>query len=181
MNKGIAVATGDIVGILNSDDVFYDDEVLQKVADFHTKNNIDASVGNIVQRKENGKLVRTYSSKKWTPEKLVIGFMPPHPSIFFKRSLFENYGNYFTDFKIGADYELITRFFLKYNISWGYSNITTHKMLIGGISSSGIGSYRLITNEIQKALLINNISFKKWKIKIRFCWKILDLLKFNRI
>ena len=84
MNKGIAMATGDIVGILNSDDTFYSKTVLAQIATFHNTNAIDASVGTIMQHKENGKVVRVYSSKYWTPEKLKIGFMPPHPSIFFK-------------------------------------------------------------------------------------------------
>jgi hypothetical protein len=103
--------------------------------------------------------------------------MPPHPSIFFKRTLFQKYGNYLLDFKIGADYELIIRYFLKNNIKWKYSGITTHKMLIGGISSSGLKSYNLISKEIQKGLKINEIPFISWKIKSRILWKVVDFLK----
>jgi len=177
MNKGIKMVTGDLVGILNSDDVFYDEQVLQKVADFHSKNEIDASVGNIVQCKENGNLVRSYSSKNWTPKKLIIGFMPPHPSIFFKRNLFEELGYYHLNFSIGADYELITRFFLKNKIEWKYSGITTTSMLVGGLSSSGTSSYKLISTEIQKALSMNAIPYNSTKIKMRFVWKIIGLLQ----
>jgi glycosyltransferase involved in cell wall biosynthesis len=177
MNKGIEMATGDLVGILNSDDTFYSDNVIEDIAKFHESNDIDASVGNIMQHKENGKIVRLYSSKFWTPEKLKIGFMPPHPSIFFKRNLFNQFGNYELGFKIGADYELITRFFLKNNISWKFSGITTTAMLVGGLSSSGSASYKLITKEIQKALLMNGISFTPLKIKMRFFWKIIGFLK----
>jgi glycosyltransferase involved in cell wall biosynthesis len=177
MNKGIAMATGDIVGILNSDDTFFSNTVLSEIADFHTKNAIDASVGNIVQHKEDGKVVRVYSSKYWKPEKLKIGFMPPHPSIFFRRELFDKLGFYELGFIIGADYELITRFFLKEKISWNYSGITTTAMLVGGLSSSGSSSYHLITTEIQKALLMNGVLFSPFKIKMRFVWKILGLLK----
>jgi glycosyltransferase involved in cell wall biosynthesis len=177
MNKGIKMATGDIVGILNSDDTFNSNTVVEEIVDFHKRNNIEASVGNIIQHKENGKIVRLYSSKKWNPEKLKIGFMPPHPSIFFKRELFEKYGNYFLGFKIGADYELITRFFLKNKIIWKYSGITTTSMLVGGLSSSGAQSYKLITKEIQKALAMNGIPFSPFKIKMRFFWKIIGFLK----
>jgi glycosyltransferase involved in cell wall biosynthesis len=177
MNKGIAMATGDIIGILNSDDTFYSNTVLEAIADFHTKNAIDASVGNIVQHKEDGKVVRVYSSKYWTPEKLKIGFMPPHPSLFIKKELFDKYGSYDLGFKIGADYELITRFFLKEKISWNYSGITTTAMLVGGLSSSGSSSYHLITTEIQKALAMNGISFNQYKIKLRFIWKIIGFLR----
>lgn len=177
MNKGIAMATGDIVGILNSDDTFYNNTVLEEVAKFHTNNNIDASVGNIVQHKEDGNIVRRYSSKYWKPEKLKIGFMPPHPSIFFKRRLFDRLGFYELGFIIGADYELISRFFLKGKISWKYSGITTTAMLVGGLSSSGTASYTLITKEIQKALFMNEIAFSSFKIKMRFVWKIIGFLR----
>lgn len=177
MNKGIAMATGDLIGILNSDDTFHSKTVIEEVVNFHKKNDIGASVGNIIQHKENGKIVRLYSSKYWNPEKLTIGFMPPHPSIFFKRELFDKFGTYDLGFKIGADYELITRFFLKNKISWNYSGITTTAMLVGGLSSSGSSSYRLITKEIQKALQMNGILFSPFKIKLRFIWKLIGFLK----
>jgi len=177
MNKGISMATGDLIGILNSDDVFNNESVLEEVANFHQTNTIDASVGNILQHKENGKIIRLYSSKYWSPDKLQIGFMPPHPSIFFKKELFDKFGNYELGFKIGADYELITRFFLKNNITWKYSGITTTAMLVGGLSSSGSVSYSLITKEIQKALSMNGLKFSPLKIKGRFLWKIIGFLR----
>ena len=176
MNKGIALATGDIIGVLNSDDTFYSDTVLAEIAAFHNENLIDASVGTIMQHNENGKVVRVYSSKYWSPAKLEIGYMPPHPSIFFKRELFQNFGNYKLGFIIGSDYELITRFFLKDKINWKYSGITTTAMLVGGLSSSGSSSYNLITKEIQKALLMNGVSFSPFKIKMRWVWKIIGFL-----
>jgi glycosyltransferase involved in cell wall biosynthesis len=176
MNKGVRLATGDIIGILNSDDTFNSISVLEQVANFHLQNNIEASVGDIIQHKANGKTVRLYSSKYWSPEKLEIGFMPPHPSIFLKKDLFRKFGNYDLGFKIGADYELITRFFLKNNITWEYSGIATTAMLVGGLSSSGTSSYKLISKEIQKALSMNGILFSPFKIRMRFLWKIVGFL-----
>ena len=176
MNKGIALATGDIIGILNSDDIFTDNYVLENIAKFHLRNSVDASVGNITQFNENGKIVRKYSAKNWHPAKLKVGFMPPHPAIFFKRDLFERYGNYKLDFVSGADYELIVRFFLKNQIIWKFSNITTTSMLIGGISSSGYKSYKLISREIKKALESNNIQFSYPKILLRVIWKLKGFL-----
>jgi glycosyltransferase involved in cell wall biosynthesis len=177
MNKGLSMATGDIVGIINSDDTFSSNSVVEEIANFHDQNNIEASVANIIQHKENGEIVRLYSSKFWKPEKLKIGFMPPHPSIFFKRELFNKFGQYDLGFKIGADYELIVRFFLKNKITWKYSGITTTAMLIGGLSSSGSSSYKLITKEIQKALSMNGISYSPIKIKMRLVWKLIGFLK----
>ncbi len=177
MNKGIVMATGDLVGILNSDDTFKSNTVLEEIAHFHTCNVIDASVGNIIQYNDKNEIKRLYSSKNWKPEKLSVGFMPPHPSIFFKRDLFEKYGLYNLSFKIGADYELITRFFLKNRISWKYSGITTTSMLVGGVSSSGYSSYKLITKEIKKALKMNGVIFSSWIINTRFVWKIIGFVK----
>jgi len=176
MNKGISLATGDIVGILNSDDIFSDNHVLEQIAKFHLENKIDASVGNITQFNKSGKIVRKYSAKNWYPDKLKIGFMPAHPAIFFNRDLFEKYGNYQLDFITGADYELITRFFLKNKITWKFSNITTTSMLIGGISSSGYKSYKLCSIEIKKALEDNNIQFSYLKILLRILWKLKGFL-----
>jgi glycosyltransferase involved in cell wall biosynthesis len=177
MNKGISMATGDLVGILNSDDTFNSNFVIEEVAKFHKHNSIEASVGDIIQHKKNGKIVRLYSSKYWSPEKLKIGYMPPHPSIFFKRELFCKYGKYNLGFKIGADYELITRFFLKNSIIFKYSGIITTDMLVGGLSSSGSSSYQLITTEIQKALKMNGIVYQGFKIRIRFLWKVIGFLR----
>lgn len=177
MNKGIAMASGDLIGIINSDDTLYNNRVLEEVAKFHSNNNIAASIGNIVQHNKNGKIIRKYSSQNWHPAKLTIGFMPPHTSIFFKKELFHHFGGYNLGFKIAADYELVTRFFLKYNISWKYSGITTAAMLVGGLSSSGISSYNIITQEMQKSLHMNGITFKKYRIKFRVFMKIKEFLK----
>jgi glycosyltransferase involved in cell wall biosynthesis len=177
MNKGIALSTGELVGILNSDDVFNSNTVLEEIVAFHAKNKIMASIGDITQKDGNGKLIRFYSSQKWKPSKLKIGFMPPHPSIFFRRELFDKLGNYNIDFKIGADYELITRYFLKNCISWKYSGITTTSMLVGGLSSSGLSSYNIISKEIQKALSMNEVKFSSIKINLRAFWKLLDFFK----
>lgn len=177
MNKGIKMATGDIVGILNSDDTFYNESVLEQIVEFHKQNSIDASVGNIVQHNTDGKIVRKYSAANWNPKKLKIGFMPAHPALFIKKELFVKYGDYALDFKIGADYDLITRLFLKNKISWKYSDITTTAMLIGGVSSSGLESYKLITKEIAKALNRNNVEFSYTKVFLRGLWKLSGMLK----
>jgi glycosyltransferase involved in cell wall biosynthesis len=176
MNKGIQLATGALVGILNSDDIFTDNHVIENIANFHLKNTIDASVGNIIQFNKEGKTVRKYAAKNWNPEKLKIGFMPPHPSIFFKRELFKRLGLYDLTFKSGADYELIIRYFLENKITYKYSDITTTSMAMGGISSSGMESYKMITKEICKALKMNNISFSPLKVKLRAVWKIWSFL-----
>lgn len=177
INKGIEKSTGDYVGIINSDDIFFSKDTIKSVVEYLSENNgIDAIIGDIVQHKNN-KIIRKYSSKKWNPEKLKIGFMPPHPSIFIKRELFNKFGYYSLGYKIGADYELIIRYFLKYKISYKYSGITTTSMSIGGASSSGIKSYNIITKEVNKAFSQNKIMYSPNKVKFRFVWKIFDFIK----
>lgn len=176
MNKGIALATGDYIGILNSDDTFYESDTIEKVVNFLKENPVDACIGDIVQHK-NRKIIRKYSSKDWKPEKLKIGFMPPHPSIFFKKSLFKKFGVYTLGYKIAADYELIIRFFLKHKITYKYSNIITTSMAVGGESSSGYVSYKKITEEVGKAFTDNQITYSPFKVKYRFIWKLLGYLK----
>ena len=175
MNKGIKLASGDIVGILNSDDIYTDEKVLENVARFHENNNVEVSFGNIIQLTDYGKIIRRYSAKNWVHDKLKIGFMPPHPSMFFKRELFEEYGYYHLDFVSGADYELIVRFFLKNNISCKFSNITTTAKLIGGISTSGLSSYIMISKEICKALKKNEIKYNRLKVYFRGFWKLKEI------
>jgi len=177
MNKGIRMATGDYIGIVNADDTFFDADTISNVVNFLKIHNVDASVGDIVQHREDGQIIRRYSARNWNPEKLKIGFMPAHPAIFFRKELFEKLGYYSLDFKIGADYELITRYFLKQQISWEFSDITTHKMLIGGASSSGFSSYKKVSEEIIKALRMNNVPFQAWRIKSRIVWKVFGFLK----
>lgn len=175
INKGIALATGDYIGIINSDDVFFNENVISNIAFFLTKNNVDACVGDVVQSK-NGAILRKISSENWGPEKLRDGFMTPHPALFLKRNLINKYGLYRTDFKIGGDYELIVRYFLRYHISWGYTGITTHNMLIGGVSTSGFNSYKTNTKEIIKALKLNAQVPNVFKIYFRVVWKLAELI-----
>lgn len=176
INKGIYKATGDFVGIINSDDVFYENDTIEKIAKYLTENpHLSAVTGDIVQHKNN-RIIRKYSSVDWTPEKLKIGFMPPHPSIFIKTKLFPQFGYYREDYKIGADYELIIRYFLKNKISYKYSGIITTSMAVGGASSSGLKSYKVITKEIKKAFQQNDIKYNPIKVRFRFLWKILGYI-----
>ncbi len=177
MNKGLEMATGDFVGVLNSDDYFYGNSTISKVVEFlKNHSDIDAITGDVMYEK-NGKIIRKYSSKKWKPDLLKIGFMPPHLSIFIRRTMFDKYGNYTLGYKIASDYELIIRFFLKNKIKYKYSDIITTIMSVGGLSSSGWSSYKTITKEIDKAFKTNNIAYSPFKVKFRFVWKLLDYIR----
>ena len=137
MNKGIKAATGDIVGILNSDDHFYDEDVIATVVKAFEEQQVDATVGDVIfiNKGNTAKIVRRYSAVKWRLSKFVWGYMPPHPSFFVKRHLFEELGFYKTDYKIGADFELLVRYLFVNKIKWTYLPVVTTKMLMGGAST----------------------------------------------
>lgn len=159
MNKGIRLATGDIVGVLNGDDFFYDKGIISEIVKNFNSSNLDAIIGDVifVDKDNTSRTIRRYSSKRWRPSKLAWGFMPPHPSFFVRRTYFEKYGYYKTDYKIAADYELMIRMFLIHKLRWKYLSLVSTKMRTGGTSTRGIKSLLTINKEIFRACLENNV------------------------
>ena len=157
MNKGIKKATGDIVAILNSDDTFKNEYVIETIVDEFKKNNSDMIYGNIDYRNEDKNLVRFWKSNHYEKGAFINGWHPPHPALFIKREVYTKHGVFDTNFKIAADFDLMLRFFEINNISNTYINLTTTSMLIGGASSSLSG----ITRGIKEILN----SFKKYNLK----------------
>ena len=134
MNKGIKMATGDVVGILNSDDYFTSSDVFETISKNFDISVSDAIYGDIhfVHDGAPDKCVRYYSSKLFHPFWLRFGFMPAHPSFYCKRSVFEQYGLYRLDYKIGADYEMMVRLLKKHKIRAKYLKKDFVTMRIGG-------------------------------------------------
>lgn len=156
MNKGIARATGKMVGILNSDDFYPHNEVLHAV-EKACRPETDLCYGDIeyVDR-ENTKKVRIWRAGEYRREKLYHGWIMPHPAVFIKRELYENYGVFNLDFKIAADYELLLRF-LKNNITVTYLPLTLVYMREGGYSAANFKRRRAGWQELKKAWLVNNL------------------------
>lgn len=176
INKGIQKATGDYIAILNSDDTFYSENTLAEMAAFIEYNGFPSAVlGDIVQH--NGKkTIRRYSAAKWKPADLKNGFMPPHPAVFIKKEVYDRLGTYRMGYKIGADYELLIRFFLKNQLDYKYSGIITTSMLTGGASSSGLKSYNIITKEIGQAFADNGITYNRFRVHTRLFSKLLEFI-----
>ena len=158
INKGIALATGDIIGILNADDVFASDTILSKIAfEFKNKPNIDVLFGDIAFVNEQGSQIRYYSSAKWHPGRFIWGFMPAHPTFYCKRNKFIEFGGYRTDFDIAADYELLIRYLKINNLSYTYLPLLMVKMNLGGKSTKNFLSTLKINQEIKKACQLNGL------------------------
>lgn len=176
MNKGIKMASGDIIGILNSDDYYTSDDILQTIADAFKCQNVDAIYGDIHFIKDGvpDKCVRYYSSRLFSPFWLRFGFMPAHPSFYCKREVFDKSGLYRLDYKIGSDYEMMVRLFRKHKISSRYIPKDFVTMRTGGASNSNLQSRLTLIKEDVKACRDNGIYTNELFICLKFLYKIFE-------
>lgn len=176
MNKGIKMASGDVVGILNSDDYFTSDDILQIVDNAFKSHEIDAIYGDIhfIRDGNPQKCVRYYSSRMFRPFWLRFGFMPAHPSFYCKREVFEKAGLYSLDYKIGADYEMMVRLFKKYRIMSQYINKDFVTMRTGGASNNNVRSRITLINEDVKACKENGVYTNSLFVMLKFMYKIFE-------
>lgn len=160
MNKGVKLASGDVVGILNSDDLYADEFVIEEVVKEISQNNSDSCYGDLVyvDKKNTDKVIRSWQSGKFSEAKYKRGWMPPHPTFFVKKSIYEKYGMFNLDFPIAADYEIMLRFLLKYKISICYLPKVLVKMRIGGKSNKSLSNIAKANLECYKAWKINGIN-----------------------
>jgi glycosyltransferase involved in cell wall biosynthesis len=179
MNKGFKQATGDIVGILNSDDFFYNSTVIEKVAHVFLTAGIDVVYGDVqfVDPKNINKIVRYYSSKSFNPQKFKYGFMPAHPSFYAKKELFEAWGYYKEDYQIAADYELLIRFLYKNKLKSKYLEMPFVSMRTGGISNKSLMSNYILNKEIIRACRENGIKTNLINIYSKYFIKIFEYIK----
>lgn len=159
MNKGVKMATGDIVGFINSDDFYHRKEVISRVVEAFNDKTVQAVYGDVrfVNPKNLNKTVRYYSSGRFSPEKFRYGFMPAHPTFFTYRRYFEEFGYYKADYKIAADYELLIRFLYIHRLKAMYLPFDFLKMRTGGVSTSSYKSNILLNREIVRACKQNGI------------------------
>ena len=156
LNKGINLSTGDIVGILHSDDIFAHEDVLINIASQMNESKADICFSDmVIEDGKSGKTIRYYTAKYFNSFILKTGWMPAHPSTFIKRSIFKKFGLYSLDYKIASDFDFFLRIFKSRDIKWSYLNELTVKMKTGGASNSGIRSKILIAREIKDALKSN--------------------------
>jgi glycosyltransferase involved in cell wall biosynthesis len=164
MNKGILMATGDIIGMLNSDDSFYDTQALRKVvAVFEQNPEVQCVYGNLILVNNQQKVVRSWKSKPFRQGLFAKSWTPAHPTFYCRKELYENYGLYKTDYKIAADAELMLRFLEVKRVKSFYLDEILITMRSGGVSNRGFSSIWTITKEIQKAFTENGIKFNLLK------------------
>lgn len=148
INKGIKMATGDIVGILNADDMFESPDTLAHIASAFAAD-VDAVYADIRFVKDDLKTTsRYYSAKHWAPWMLQWGKMPPHPSVYIRRELFDKLGLYKLGYDIAADYELLIRYLRKAGVKTRYLHECVVRMRMGGKSTRGWQSFMTLNKEI---------------------------------
>lgn len=184
MNKGIAMATGDVVGILNSDDFYTANDVLEQVAKVLADESIDAVYGDVhyVDDDNLSKCVRYYSSHLFHRSWMRFGFMPAHPSFYCRRSVYKRFGTFDLSYKVAADFENLLRLIFVHRIRTRYIPKDFVTMRTGGISSSGLRSHRQIMHDHLRAMRQNGVCSNLLFLCLRYPYKILEitLTRFNK-
>ncbi|PVD52037.1 glycosyl transferase [Terrimonas sp.] len=160
MNKGIAIAGGDIIGILNSDDVYASPGILSLVAKtFEEDPQAMALYADLqfVQRDDMSKVVRSWRAGKYTKSSFYYGWMPPHPTFFVRREVYDKVGTFNINLGSAADYELMLRILLKHNIKAAYINKVIIKMRVGGVSTGSLKNRIKANRQDRMAWKINNL------------------------
>jgi len=179
LNKGIRQASGEVIGLLYSDDFYAHDRVIEKVADIFMKYNIDSCYGDLqyVDKNNPDKVIRYWKSSQYRHGKFKYGWMPPHSTFFVKKEIYNKYGYFNTNFKIAADYELMLRFLEKHKISTYYTPEVFIKMRIGGTSNRNIKNLIIKSNEDYRAWKVNNLNGGFYTILLKNLCKIPQFFK----
>lgn len=178
MNKGIAMADGDIIGILNSDDFYSSADVLNKVTQEMSSSDIDAVYGDIhfVNDDNLNKCVRYYSSKFFRRWMMKMGYQPAHPSFYCKKKIYDKYGAFDIDFKIASDFENMLRFIYIHRIKTKYLDFDFVTMRTGGASTNGIQSHKRIISDHHKAFKKHGIITGYVMDFFRYPFKVVELM-----
>lgn len=179
INKGIMFASGDVVGVLNSDDFYSSNDVIEKVVEAFRVSGKDSVFADVefVSAEDESKIVRRYRSSFFKPSRFKYGFMPAHPTFFVKKSFYDKLGLYKIDYRIAADYELLIRFLFKEKISFHYVPEVWVKMKMGGVSTKGIKNTILLNREVVRACRSNGINASLATILLKYPFKLFEYKK----
>jgi glycosyltransferase len=179
MNKGIEKSSGDIIGILNSDDMYANDNVIEEVVDSFLKTKADTCYGDLVyvDRCNINKTIRYWKSNSYNKNNFRRGWMPPHPAFFVRRSIYERFGLFNLDFPLAADYELMLRFLYKYDVSTTYIPKCLITMRTGGSCKPGPSNTFNNMVENYQAWKVNGLSTNPLTFLIKPLFKTFQYVK----
>lgn len=174
MNKGIQLATGEIVGLLNADDIYPTCFSLERVARIFENPAIDACYGDLcyVTANDPEKIVRYWKAGSYKPRKFYWGWMPPHPTFFVRKRFYEQLGTFNTEFGSSADYELLLRFMLKNTIRVSYIPHVQVCMRVGGISNRTVKNRLEANRQDRRAWTVNGLRPYPWTTAVKPLRKI---------
>lgn len=159
INRGIARASGDVVGLMHSDDFFAHSRVLERVAEKFGDPSIDGVYGDLeyVSAADSNKVVRYWKSGEYSPKRLSLGWMPPHPTLYLRREVYDRLGVYDTSFRIAADYDAMLRYLTQGRIKLAYLPEVMVKMRLGGESNRSIKHILRKSREDYRAIRKNDV------------------------
>jgi glycosyltransferase involved in cell wall biosynthesis len=159
MSKGVKMATGDVVGIVGSDDFYPDNQAISRVAKAFEESKADSVYGDLyyVDAEDTNKIVRNWKSGKYDRKRFLNGWMPPHTAFFLKKSVYDTYGLYDSSYRFAGDYELMLRMLYRYNVSSYYIPEVLMKMRAGGNSNGSLKGRMKANREDLRAWKMNGI------------------------
>jgi len=179
MNKGILAASGDIVGILNSDDIYVDSKVISKIADVFQDPSVQCCYADLqyVDGRDPNRIIRTWKSGNYSLRSFYWGWMPPHPTFFVRKSVYDRLGLYNTDMHSAADYEMMLRLMVNHKLKTSYVPEIIVKMRTGGISNASIKNRIRANREDREAWRINGLQPNLFTLYLKPLRKITQFLK----
>ena len=159
LNKGLKLATGDIIGFLHADDIYSDPNILSLVSQVFLDDTVDAVYGDLqyVNRTDLSKVVRYWRSSNFIKSSLFYGWMPPHPTLFIRKEIYERFGGFNEKYKISSDYDFVLRIFSSKDLRAVYLPNTIINMRMGGVSNKSFSNILLKSYEDYMVLRSNNI------------------------
>lgn len=178
MNKGISLASGEVIALLNSDDIYKHNNVVSRLIDLMCIKQVDIVFSDlvVVDRTRSNRILRYYDSGSFSPKKMRYGLMPAHPTFFAKKDVYDVVGEYRTDYKIAADFEIMVRIFCCNQFTYAHCPEPLVEMKNGGISSSGFSSILRLNLEIIDACKTNGIYTNFLFLLFKIPKKIIEIL-----
>ena len=176
MNKGVCLASGDIIGTLNADDVYADSGVLSRIEKKMSQGQLDAVYGDVMffGTDPSTRNIRRYRSRYFSPSRIAWGWMPAHPTLFLRREIYQRFGLFRTDFRIAGDYEFVARIFKKGDLRYRYVPEVLVRMRTGGVSTGGWRSSLLLNREVLRACRDNGIRTNLFMLLSKYPIKALE-------
>ena len=177
-NKGLRAATGDVIAFLNCGDTYTSPSVVSRMIEAISGKDVPVAFADalIVDNRDPNRVMRRYSSARFSPKNMSYGLMPAHPSLFVRREIYQSVGQYDPSFRIAGDFELCLRIFVTTSTPYYYLKDATIRMPTGGLSNRGWRSKLAITREMREACAMNNFPTNLAKLCLRFPLKLLEMV-----